>query len=201
MRPDSLACAEQDLTEAVLLGDEVAIAAAGLRVDRFDRAKAPPNLHASALWYVEAVGIPVFPLTPGTKIPFKGSRGCKDATTDVETIRDWWTRTPEANIGLATGHVFDVVDVDGFVGQKSRAQHWEEVFAKIDADSVGKVLTPSPGGMHIYVPATGEGNSTNIVPSVDYRGVGGYVVAPPSRLPNGLYRWLGAPRFGRDEVA
>src|SRR6266700_2778202 len=29
--------------------------------------------------------------------------GVKDATTDEATIRDWWTRWPDANIGIATG--------------------------------------------------------------------------------------------------
>lgn len=177
------------------LADELAVEA-----DRRDAAEGKPALLASALWYVEH-GLHVFPLQPGGKIPFKGSAGCKDATTNPARVRTWWAAHPDANIGLATGHLVDVVDIDGAPGQKSRAsdEHWETIFSRIEADNVGKVLTPRPGGMHIYVPATGDGNKAGIVPGVDYRGAGGYVVAPPSVIhPGGKdhpghYRWLGTP--------
>jgi hypothetical protein len=182
-----------------------------------DETKEPPSLHSAALWYVER-GIPVFALRPGRKQPLASCPACRgdqcnhpdecghdqchgllDATTDLERINRWWEALPTANIGLATGVRFDVVDVDGPVGQKSRAEHWDDIFAKVDADSIAKVLTPRPGGMHIYVPVTGDQNGTNIVPSVDYRGKGGYVLAPPSVIAPGAndspgpYRFLGTP--------
>lgn len=31
------------------------------------------------------------------------SRGVKDATTDRNKIKEWWTANPDANIGVATG--------------------------------------------------------------------------------------------------
>jgi hypothetical protein len=39
--------------------------------------------------------------------------GLKDATCNRARILAWWTRHPQANIGLATGHRFDILDVDG----------------------------------------------------------------------------------------
>ena len=39
------------------------------------------------------------------------AHGCKDATTDPERIERWWTATPDANIGVATGSLL-VVDLD-----------------------------------------------------------------------------------------
>ena len=42
--------------------------------------------------------------------------GVKDATCNRARILAWWTRHPQANIGLATGHRFDVLDVDGPAG-------------------------------------------------------------------------------------
>ena len=39
--------------------------------------------------------------------------GVNDATTNRARVLAWWTRHPRANIGLATGHRFDVLDVDG----------------------------------------------------------------------------------------
>jgi len=45
--------------------------------------------------------------------------GVKDATTNRARILAWWTRHPQANIGLATGHRFDVLDVDGPAGAQA----------------------------------------------------------------------------------
>ena len=39
--------------------------------------------------------------------------GVKDATCNRARVLAWWTRHPQANIGLATGQLFDVLDVDG----------------------------------------------------------------------------------------
>jgi hypothetical protein len=187
--------AEAAMRAALDSGDAERIAVAATRVDAFDVAPVLPSLLSSALWYA-SVGLRVFPLSPRSKIPLKGSAGCKDATTDEATIRAWWEVTPDANIGIATGHLVDVVDIDGLEGQRSRARMWEETFAQIDADSLAKILTPRAGGMHIFVPATGDGNKAGICPGVDYRGAGGYVVAPPSVTDQGSYRFLGMPNFG-----
>jgi hypothetical protein len=186
--------AEAELRAAIDAGDRAEIERLGAIVDSLDVKPEPAPLLGSALWYAEQ-GLHVFPLQPGTKIPFKGSHGCKDATTNPEQIRAWWARTPDANLAIATGFLVDVVDIDGPTGQRERIAHWDDIFAKVDADNLGKVLTPRRGGMHIYVPATGDGNATGIVTSVDYRGVGGYVVAPPSRTEQGSYRWLGSPNL------
>lgn len=195
MKPYTIADAETELRAAVDADDTEKIRRLEPVIDRLEAADRRPDatLHAAALWYAQH-GLHVFPLAPSSKIPFPRTHGCKDATTDVEQINDWWTRHPDANIGIATGYLVDVVDIDGYAGHCSRTAHWDEIFADIDSDNVGKVLTPRAGGMHIYVPATGDGNATGIVPSVDYRGLGGYVVAPPSRTDQGVYRWLGEPR-------
>lgn len=170
-------------------------------VDRLDQAerRTTATLHQSALWYA-SVGLRVFPLSPGSKIPYRGSNGCLDATSNPDVITGWWDHSPDANIGIATGHLVDVVDIDGLPGQKSRARHWDDIFAQVDADAIAKILTPRPGGMHLYVPATGDGNKAGILPGIDYRGRGGYVVAPPSVITPthgtpGTYRFLGTPRL------
>jgi hypothetical protein len=119
----------------------------------------------------------VFPLRPGEKIPLPGSRGFKDATTEHATVRGWWQRIPQANIGLPTGHGFDAIDIDGPAGYQSAADLREEGI--LPAVLLGKAYTPR-GGRHLYVPPTGDGNATKFRPGLDYRGIGGYVVAPPS---------------------
>ena len=40
-----------------------------------------------------SMGLRVFPLQPGTKIPATAN-GVNDATTDPATITEWWTDTP-----------------------------------------------------------------------------------------------------------
>lgn len=155
-------------------------------IEQQETDKTPVPLISAALWYAEH-GLHIFPLQPGSKIPYGGTRGCKDATNDAEQIRTWWTDRPDSNIGLATGHRVDVVDIDGATGQKSRVTNWD-MFATLHV--IATVATPRPGGMHLYVPASGQGNKAGLLPSIDYRGNGGYVVAPPSRTDIGSYRFL-----------
>ena len=48
------------------------------------------------------------PLTP---------HGLKDASSDPAQLTGWWRRWPQANIGLVTGELADVLDVDGRPGR------------------------------------------------------------------------------------
>jgi len=179
--------AEADLRDAIDRDDLAGITRLEQVIDDLDTHPAPAALHSAALWYAEQ-GIPVFPLTPGTKIPLKGSGGCLDATTDVAMVNAWWSGNPHANIGIATGHLVDVVDIDGLKGQTSRAQNWP-MFDGLQV--LGTVSTPRPGGMHLFVPRReGITNGAGLLPGVDYRGLGGYVVAPPSRNEQGVYAWV-----------
>lgn len=186
MTPYTLDDAEHALRTALDGGDYQQITTAAAAVDRLDTPNPLPSLAASALWYAEQ-GLKVFPLQPGTKIPYKGSSGCLDASTNPDVVRGWWTDSPDANIGLATGDLVDVFDFDGLTGQTSRAHNWE-LFEQLNV--LGVVSTPRAGGMHLYVPAAGRGNKAGLLPGVDYRGRGGYVVAPPSRRADGgIYQW------------
>src|SRR4029453_5938365 len=85
---------------------------------------------------------------------------------------------PQANIGLATGHTFDVLDVDGPAG----AQAIRELATTHGLQSSGPLVRPGGGGWHYYLAPTGLGNVHPAgLAHVDWRGRGGYVVAPPSR--------------------
>jgi hypothetical protein len=118
--------------------------------------------------------------------------GVKDATTNRARILAWWTRHPQANIGLATGHRFDVLDVDGPTG----ARAIQDLAAAHDLRSSGPLVRTGGGGWHFYLRPTGLGNiRPQGLAHVDWRGRGGYVVAPPSRHASGHpYRWAA----GRD---
>jgi Bifunctional DNA primase/polymerase, N-terminal len=118
--------------------------------------------------------------------------GVKDATTNRARILAWWTRHPQANIGLATGHRFDVLDVDGTTG----AHAIQDLAATHGLHSSGPLVRTGGGGWHYYLAPTGLGNAhPRDLEHVDWRGQGGYVIAPPSRHVSGHpYQW--AP--GRD---
>jgi hypothetical protein len=114
--------------------------------------------------------------------------GVKDATTNRARVLAWWTRHPQANIGLATGHTFDVLDVDGPAGE----QAIQAFAAKHGLQSSGPLVRTGGGGWHYYLAPTGLGNASPVgLEHVEWRGRGGYVVAPPSRHASGHpYQWL-----------
>jgi hypothetical protein len=118
--------------------------------------------------------------------------GVKDGTTNRARILAWWTRQPQANIGLATGHTFDVLDVDGPAGK----QAIQDLAAEHGLHSSGPLVRTGGDGWHYYLRPTGLGNVRPAgLAHVDWRGRGGYVVAPPSRHASGqAYQWM----TGRD---
>ncbi len=119
--------------------------------------------------------------------------GLTDATTDEKTIREWWGKWPDANVLIRTGKVGDrylvVCDVD-------TRDNGEENFAQVIAEHEDLPETPRAitggGGCHIFMwsrlPVKSSANQ--IAPGVDVRGVGGYVIAAPSRHASGReYVW------------
>lgn len=143
-----------------------------------------PNL-AAAAEHLGATGVPVLPCIPGGKRPLT-VHGFKDASAAPSVVGDWWRRWPDANIGVPTGAAggIDVVDVDvhesgsGFAAfECARRAGFVEGWAWL-------VETPS-GGLHAYF-LRGDAAKQHSwqVPSqhIDFRGDGGYIVMPPSRV-------------------
>ncbi len=119
--------------------------------------------------------------------------GLKDATTDEETIREWFTGGRSYNIGIATGResglvVLDIDPKNG--GSESIGQY--RVPRTLD------VITGS-GGRHYYFayPKSKEirNSAGKLGAGLDVRGEGGYVVAPPSlHISGSEYKWAVDPR-------
>jgi len=76
----------------------------------------------------------------GTLVP----HGVKDATGNRARVLAWWTSHPLANFGLATGHAFDVLDVDGPTG----AQAIRALAATHGLESSGPLVRTGGGGWH-----------------------------------------------------
>jgi hypothetical protein len=121
----------------------------------------------------------------------RDGHGFYDATTEPTKIVHWWTQWPNANIGLATGVAFDVLDIDGPSGLASLSESAPDGVENRFASIVGPTVMTGGGGHHILVTVTGLGNKAGFIPSCDFRGDGGYVVAVGSVHPSGApYRWL-----------
>jgi hypothetical protein len=173
-------------------------------------ATSPAALRDAAVFYA-GLGWPVIPLRPGAKLPLFPSahdpgdpcrgecgalgHGLWDASTDPATVAAWWTAEAWANIGLRTGDRFDVVDLDVKPGADGLASFNDLCETTGARPRVLASVQTANDGRHLYLSPTGRGNFVNIRPGVDYRGIGGYVVAPPSRLaPDGRrYSWITPP--------
>jgi Bifunctional DNA primase/polymerase, N-terminal len=70
--------------------------------------------------------------------------GVNDATTNRARILAWWTRHPLANIGLATGHRFDVLDINGPDG----TQTIHALAAAHGLERSGPLVRTGGGGWH-----------------------------------------------------
>jgi hypothetical protein len=115
-------------------------------------------------------------------------RGINDASTSPAQLERWWRRWPQANLGLATGIVFDALDVDGPAGLAALRQLARPAGLRLP----GPLVATGGGGWHHWFTPTGLGNRPpRGLTHVDWRGLGGCVLAPPSRhISGGTYRWL-----------
>lgn len=132
-------------------------------------------------------------VAPG-KHPIKkfAPNGLKDATTDLDVIRSWWTLRPRANIGIRLDG-YAGIDLD--VGPKSQAYEYMGKLAQEDPDILDTwtQFTPSGGEHLIYELRPGykvRNSIGRLAPGIDTRGEDGYIVAAPSMGLVGLpYRW------------
>jgi putative DNA primase/helicase len=141
--------------------------------------------------------------------PIKGTGGVSAASTDPDQVTAWWKRWPQALIGLACGHPTKgtetpaqpagmplfVLDFDprtdpdtGEVWTLQRLKAETEAQLGCALPESLAVLTPSDG-VHLYLLAGDGGeairNRGNLPDHVDVRGLGGYVIAPPSVMADG----------------
>jgi hypothetical protein len=161
----------------------------------------PAGFPGHALAYA-ARGWPVFPLKPRDKVPLipkaAGGTGVHDATTDPDRIREWWAREPHANIGLACGVAFWVLDVD-FGGFESFEHDGLDTLDDIrrrfgPLPRTVRAQTGSGGWHHLFAPEPRIKNAVRVLPGLDVRSAGGYVVGAPSVHPNGApYEWIEGP--------
>jgi hypothetical protein len=156
--------------------------------------------------------IPVFPVQPGDKTPLfpnahpdkddplrgtcKGEcgrlgHGFHDATVDLDTISEWWDRYPEANIGIRPWPRIAVIDVDVADGKPGRAT-FDRLIGELGPLPDTWTAETATGGLHIWLNIGDTAHvNAGIGPAVDIKiGRTGYLVAAPSKRPQGEYAWL-----------
>ncbi len=145
----------------------------------------PGALLTAALRYAE-LGYRVFPCIRGTKHPIT-QHGFHDASCDPAQIQAWWAQHPTANIGIAAEGLL-VVDIDG---ASNPWPHDPERAA--DLAGAGAIAhTPRGGRHHLFRRPEGvewKCSTSKIAPGIDIRTDGGYIVAAPSEIKEGPYRW------------
>jgi len=146
------------------------------------------NVLQAALRYAEKMNFSVIPVQGNKKPYIQWTEFQKRRATSNE-IKTWWTKWPGAMIGIVTGassgiFVIDCDTREGF-----------EAIQKLMPDSLIIPISRTPrGGWHLYFLMPSDCKltvGTAIMPGVDFRGEGGYVIAPPSVNSNGKkYTWM-----------
>ena len=117
--------------------------------------------------------IPVFPCNPDKSPQTK--RGFKDASTDERGVRKMFGSSPDALIGVPTGHRFDVLDVDL---PPEDARLW----VRKSGLPITRMHTTRRGGLHMLFRPDRLINcsQSKIADKVDTRGKGGYIIWWPA---------------------
>lgn len=114
------------------------------------------------------------------KLPLVKWKEFQERKATPDEVKEWWTKWPDANIGIITGKISDIAVVDVEKG----------------GDTTGlpetTIVKTGGGGWHYYYRyCEGVENRARIRPLTDIRGEGGYVVCPPSLHASGQkYEWI-----------
>jgi hypothetical protein len=141
------------------------------------------------------LGWSVIPVEPSGKRPMLGWQVYQYRRAEVPEIAEWFQRWPEANIAIVTGIVSGLVvlDLDPRHGVAASLEQLKRAHRSLP-DTVE--ASTGGGGRHLYFAHPGEvtRNRVGLLPGIDLRGDGGYVVAPPSVHGSGeAYRWVRSP--------
>lgn len=117
--------------------------------------------------------------------------GLNAATTDKKQIAEWWTKWSDSNIGIRTGVESRIwaLDVDKKSNGYESLENLQKKYEKLPR--TWTTITGGEGQHHIF--STDDPsikNRAGILPGLDVRGEGGYIVAPPSSHKSGRrYQW------------
>lgn len=145
------------------------------------------NVHEAALSYLRR-GWSVVPIRPDGKMPLIKWAQYQTKRATPEEVDSWFDQWPDANIGVITGAISElvVIDIDPRNGG-----NLDKVGRVVATDLMSK--TPG-GGAHLWCKYPGKGVKLVAKPDeyegVDIQADGRLVVVPPSRRSDGVYEWL-----------
>ena len=144
-----------------------------------------------ALAYASSYGWKLFPLVPRSKHPLI-KNWPEVATSEIGQITKWWSRWPQANIGLLCGQASGVVVVDVDL-RSCGAETWAaflDVQGRIDTL---EAMSGSGGSHHFFQAPEHLIAKGKLGPGVDLQGERSYLVLTPSTHPCGNpYEWVTA---------
>lgn len=135
-----------------------------------------------ALFYREVLYWSIIPIGRDKHPLINWAEYQKTIASDEE-LQSWWNKFPDANIGVITGKISDliVVDID------PRHDGTDELFKNT---RTVKAKTGGGGWHYFFKYEEGIKNFTSIKPGIDIRGEGGFVVTAPSIHQSGnKYEW------------
>jgi hypothetical protein len=141
-------------------------------------------------------GWPVIPVLG--KTPVVSWASYQKQRPSVDEVREWFASSENYNLAVVTGQISELVVIDCDTAED--AAWWREHHALTPLE-----VTTGRGGKHFYYrhPHGHVGNRTSILDrSIDVRGDGGLVVAPPSVHPEtgNPYRWSPWDHYARDDI-
>jgi hypothetical protein len=130
-------------------------------------------------------GFSIIPVGDDKK-PLVAWKEYQDRRAGEDELTAWWSNWPGANIGIVTGKISGITVID--CDTPEAVAELEETLP--DSFLCPIVETPR-GGRHYYFSYQPDlKTGAEIMPGVDVRNDGGYVVAPPSMTPRGIYRLI-----------
>ena len=143
-------------------------------------------------------GFSVIPVQPGGKRPLVPWVEYQSRRPTEEEIHQWWQQHPNANIGIVTGKISRIVVIDLDL-DKDDNESGAKIYEQAPTDLIVKT---GRGGYHLYYCYPEDvdhiSNRVGLLPGVDIRADGGYVVAPPSAHSSGrLYEWTRRGKPGK----
>src|SRR5262245_9915782 len=148
----------------------------------------------AALRY-ETQNFSVIPLRPREKLPAITTwKEYQTRRASADEIESWWSLWPDANVGVVTGAISELVVID--MDSAEAKDKLKELLPSFDLTDVPRSRTGKGWQLFFQHPGVVVANRAGVIAGLDVRGDGGYVVVPPSIHPNGKTHMWESPING-----